>query len=106
VTAEASTPTEGGRVNKAELVAAVAESTGMTGTDSKAAVDAVIETITAQVRKGEKISIPGFLVFDVVQRAKRTGRNPATGEEMVFPAKKVVKITAGSKLKEAAAGGK
>jgi DNA-binding protein HU-beta len=93
-------------VNKAELVAAVAESTGLTGVDAKAAVDAVIDTITAQVGKGEKVSIPGFLVFDVVQRAKRTGRNPATGEEMVFPAKKVVKISAGSKLKDAAAGSK
>lgn len=93
-------------MNKAELVAAVAEATGMTGTDSKAAVDAVIDTITAQVAAGEKVSIPGFLVFDVVERAERTGRNPSTGEEMVFPAKKVVKISAGSKLKEAAAGGK
>jgi len=93
-------------VNKAELVAEVANSTGLSAADSKAAVDAVIEAITTQVGKGEKVSIPGFLVFDVVQRAERTGRNPATGEAMVFPAKKVVKVSAGSKLKDAASGSK
>jgi len=91
-------------VNKAELVSAVAQSVELSEAKAKAAVDAVIETITAEVGKGGKVSLPGFLSFEVTKRDARKGRNPATGEEMTFPAKKVVKVSAGSKLKDAAAG--
>lgn len=87
-------------MNKTELVAAVAESTG----ESKAAVAAVVDsleaTITDAVAKGDKVSLPGFLTFDRGHRAARTGKNPQTGAPLQIPAANVAKVKVGSKFKE------
>ena len=86
-------------MNKAELIDAIADRTGI----AKSTVDEVIkgmtETVEAQVAKGDKIAIPGFISFQKVNRAARTGRNPRTGETINIPASATVKVTAGARLK-------
>jgi DNA-binding protein HU-beta len=86
-------------MNKAELIDAVADRTGV----AKSTVDEVLkgmtDTIESQVAKGDKIAIPGFISFQKVQRAARTGRNPRTGETINIPASATVKVTAGARLK-------
>jgi DNA-binding protein HU-beta len=86
-------------VNKTELIDAIADNTGV----AKSTVDTVIrgltETIETQVAKGDKIQIPGFISFQKVKRAARTGRNPQTGEAIQIPASETVKVTAGARLK-------
>jgi DNA-binding protein HU-beta len=86
-------------MNKAELIDAIADRTGI----AKSTVDEVIkglsETVESQVASGDKIAIPGFLSFQKVKRAARTGRNPRTGETINIPASATVKVTAGARLK-------
>ncbi|MGN7067640.1 HU family DNA-binding protein [Micrococcus luteus] len=89
-------------MNRKELVAAVAERSGNTQTAVSDVLDALFEVFTAQVKKGEKVSIPGWLAVERTERKERTGRNPRTGEEITIPAGHSVKVTAGSKLKAAA----
>lgn len=88
-------------MSKSILAAAVAEKTGLNKTQSAEAVDAVIETITAAVAKGERFAITGFLTFDVKDQAAKEVRNPATGAAVKVPAKKVVKVKVGATLKDA-----
>ena len=71
-------------MNKSDLVTAVAERTGLSKKDSELALSAAFESITSALEAGEKVQIVGFGVFDVKERAARTGRNPQTGEEMHF----------------------
>ena len=86
-------------MNKAELIDAIADRTGI----AKSTVDEVIkgmtETIETQVASGDKIAIPGFISFQKVKRAARTGRNPRTGETIKIPASATVNVTAGARLK-------
>ncbi|MCG7422635.1 MULTISPECIES: HU family DNA-binding protein [Micrococcus] len=89
-------------MNRKELVAAVAERSGNTQAAVSDVLDALFEAFTAQVKKGEKVSIPGWLAVERTERKERTGRNPRTGEEITIPAGYSVKVTAGSKLKAAA----
>jgi len=81
------------------LIDAIADRTGI----AKSTVDEVIkgmtETIETQVASGDKIAIPGFISFQKVKRAARTGRNPRTGETIKIPASATVKVTAGARLK-------
>ena len=88
-------------MNKSELIDAVATRTGV----AKSTVDEVLkgmtETIEATVATGDKIQIPGFVSFQKVQRAARTGRNPQTGDTIQIPASATVKVTAGARLKSA-----
>jgi DNA-binding protein HU-beta len=89
-------------LNKTELVAKIAASTGQ----SQATVDAVLgglfDTLAESVGSGTKVSIPGWLAVERTSRAARTGRNPQTGASIDIPAGHSVKISAGSKLKAAA----
>ena len=87
-------------MSKTELVAAIAEKTGLTKKDSEAAVNAFIGTITEQLKKGEKVQLIGFGTFEVSERAARTGRNPQTGADMTIAASKAPKFKAGKALKE------
>jgi DNA-binding protein HU-beta len=73
-------------MNKMELVAAVAEKTGMTRKDTECLMNAAIATITEQLVQGEKVQISGFGVFEVKQREARVGRNPRTKEAVQIPA--------------------
>ena len=73
-------------MNKTELVAVVAEKSGLTKKDAERAVSATFETITAQLMKGEKVQISGFGIFEVKKREARVGRNPRTKEAIEIPA--------------------
>ncbi len=88
-------------MNKTELVAAVAEQTGITKKQAEEAVKAFTEAVTAALVKGEKVQLVGFGTFEVSERPARQGRNPRTGESMNIAAAKAPKFKAGKALKDA-----
>ena len=90
-------------MNKAELICAVAEKTGLSKKDSEKAINATFETITTSMEAGEKVQLVGFGVFDVKERGVRMGRNPKTKEEIEIPASRVPTFKAGKALKDAVA---
>ena len=91
-------------MNKTELVAAVAEKSGLTKKDAERVVSATFETITAQLMKGEKVQISGFGIFEVKAREARVGRNPRTKEAIEIPASKVPSFKASKTLKDTVLG--
>ena len=88
-------------MNKAELVAALTEKTGLAKKDNEKVLNSLIETIIEQLQNGEKISLVGFGTFEVRDRAERMGRNPKTMEELLIPASKAPTFKAGKALKDA-----
>ncbi|HEY6336254.1 MAG TPA: HU family DNA-binding protein [Alphaproteobacteria bacterium] len=88
-------------MNKNDLVAAVAASTGLSKSDATKAVDAVFDSITASLKKMQEVRLVGFGTFSVGRRAASQGRNPRTGEPIKIPASKRPKFAAGKGLKEA-----
>ena len=90
-------------MNKAELINVVAEKAGLSKKDTEKAVTALIDTITAELVAGEKVSLVGFGNFDVKTREARTGRNPKTKEEIWIPASRIPQFKAGKALKDAVA---
>lgn len=91
-------------MNKSELVAAIAARTDQTQNDVDETIKAFFDVVAEAIGKGDKVTIPGWISFEQVDRAARQGRNPATGEAMQIPASKAAKVSAGSKLKAAAKG--
>ena len=87
-------------MSKKVIVEAVAREAGMTQAAADKVVTSVLEAISAELAKGEKVSLPGFGTFEVRERSARTGRNPQTGEEIQIAASKAPAFKAGSKLKE------
>ena len=87
-------------MNKTELVAAIAEKTGLTKKDAEGAVKAFTDTVAEQLKAGDKIQLVGFGTFEVTERAARTGKNPQTGEAINIPASKAPKFKAGKALKD------
>jgi len=90
-------------MNKAELVDAVAKKTGETKRMSEGFVDALVETITSAVAKGEKVSIVGFGSFEKKTRGARQGRNPRTGQTIQIAAKSYPSFTPGKAFKDTVA---
>ena len=90
-------------MNKTELIAAVAEKTGLTKKDAERVVNATFETVTATLAKGEKVAISGFGNFEVKAREARVGRNPRTKEAIQIPATKLPAFKAAKALKDAVA---
>ena len=90
-------------MNKAELVAAVAEKSGLSKKDSEKAVNAAFETISAALVKGDKVQLVGFGSFETKERNARIGRNPRTKEEIQIPASRVPTFKAGKALKDVVA---
>jgi len=88
-------------VNKNDLVAAVADSAGLSKADAAKAVDGVLEAITGQLKAGGDVRIVGFGTFAVSKRAASKGRNPQTGAEINIPASNQPKFKAGKGLKDA-----
>ena len=88
-------------MNKAELIAAVAEKAGLSKKDSEAAVTAALDVITAALQEGDKVQLVGFGSFEVKKRAERMGRNPQTKEAIPIPASKAPVFKAGKALKDA-----
>lgn len=85
-------------MNKQELIAAIAEESGLTKVDAKKALDGFIEATTKSLKKGDRVALVGFGSFSVSKRAARKGRNPQTGKEIKIAAKKVVKFKPGAEL--------
>jgi DNA-binding protein HU-beta len=88
-------------VNKNDLVATVADTSGLSRADATKAVDAVFDSITASLKAGTEVRLVGFGTFTVSKRAATTGRNPRTGEEIKIPASTQAKFKAGKGLKDA-----
>lgn len=88
-------------MNKAELINAAAEKSGLSKKDTEAAVSAAIEAITESLTQGEKVQLVGFGSFEVKSRAARVGRNPRTKETIEIPASKIPVFKAGKALKDA-----
>ena len=90
-------------MNKTELIAAVAEKTGLTKKDAERVVSATFETVTETLKKGDKVSVSGFGIFEVKTREARIGRNPRTKEEIKIPATKLPAFKASKALKDVVA---
>jgi len=88
-------------MNKAELIDAVAEATGLSRTEAGNAADAVFSNIIDALGKGDQVAIPGFGSFLVRARAARTGRNPQTGETIQIKASNAPAFKAGKAFKDA-----
>lgn len=88
-------------MNKTQLIATIAETTGVPKVQAQTVVDAFIETVASELNKGNAIVIPGFGKFEARDRPARSGRNPSTGETMLLPAKRVPAFKPGSQLREA-----
>ena len=88
-------------MNKNDLVAAVADSSGLSKADAGKAVDSVLDNITSALQGGNEIRLVGFGTFSVAQRKATTGRNPQTGATIQIPASKQPKFKAGKALKDA-----
>ena len=85
-------------MNKTELVAAVAEQADISKKDAE---KALVDVVTEEMKKGEKVQLVGFGTFEVSERAAREGRNPQTGKTMKIEACKAPKFKAGKALKDA-----
>lgn len=85
-------------MNKAELIAQIAEDASITKTQANAALDSFVGTVTKTLKKGDKVTLVGFGTFSVSKRAARTGRNPQTGATIKIKAKKVARFKAGKEL--------
>lgn len=88
-------------MNKTELVDEVADGADLSKADAAKAVDSVLDAITGALKQGDKVSLVGFGVFSVRERAARQGRNPKTGQSIKIPAGKTPGFKAGKALKDA-----
>lgn len=88
-------------MNKNDLIVAVAEATSLSKADAGRAVEAVVDSITAALKKGKDVRLVGFGTFSIRKRAASTARNPRTGESIAIPASKRPKFSAGKALKDA-----
>ena len=87
-------------MNKTELIAVAAEQAGLSKKDTEKALAAMLDTITAALASGEKVSLVGFGTFEVKERAARTGKNPATGATIEIPASKAPAFKPGKAFKD------
>ncbi|MBB3060753.1 MULTISPECIES: nucleoid-associated protein HU-beta [Microbulbifer] len=88
-------------MNKSELIEAIAASADIPKAAAGRALDAMVDSITGALKKGDQVALVGFGTFAVKERAARTGRNPRTGDEIQIPAAKVPGFKAGKALKDA-----
>lgn len=88
-------------MNKTELVAAIANDSGLTKVQAQKALDAAIDAISGAMTQGDSVTLIGFGTFKVSERAERMGRNPQTGKEMKIAASKLPRFVPGKGLKDA-----
>lgn len=88
-------------MNKQDLIGAVAEAGGLSKNDTVKAVEAVFDSISAALKRGDEVRLVGFGTFSVSKRKASTGRNPRTGETMTIKASNQPKFKAGKGLKDA-----
>ncbi len=87
-------------MNKQHLIAAVADGAGLARSDAARAVESLIETISAALKRGEEVRLVGFGTFTLSRRKASTGRNPRTGAPMSIKASAQPKFKAGKLLKD------
>lgn len=87
-------------MNKAELVAVIADEAELTKAKAEQALNAALEAIKKAVTKGDSVQLIGFGTYSSGKRAARTGRNPKTGEAIKIAASKTVKFSAGKAFKD------
>ncbi len=85
-------------MNKAELIAKIAEDAGVTKTQANASLDSFVEAVTKTLKGGGKVTMVGFGTFTVSKRKARKGRNPQTGAEINIKARRVARFKAGKEL--------
>ena len=90
-------------MNKTELIAAVAEKSGITKKDAERVVNATLDTVTASLAAGDKVQLSGFGIFETKHREARIGRNPRTKEAIQIPASSQPVFKASKALKDAVA---
>lgn len=88
-------------MTKAELIDKIASGAGLSKTDASKALDSILNSIKAALKKGQKVTLVGFGTFSTKKRKARKGRNPRTGQVINIPAAKVPKFTSGKALKDA-----
>ncbi|WP_237068260.1 HU family DNA-binding protein [Microbulbifer guangxiensis] len=88
-------------MNKSELIEAIAESADIPKAAAGRALDAMVDSITEALKKGDQVALVGFGTFAVKERAARTGRNPRTGDPIEIAAAKIPNFKAGKALKDA-----
>ena len=88
-------------MTKSELIAVVAEKNSLKKKDAESIVSSVFDAVAEKLSNGEKVSISGFGIFEVRERAEKKAINPAKKQPIIVPAKKVPAFKAGSALKEA-----
>ncbi|MCD8082784.1 MAG: HU family DNA-binding protein [Clostridiales bacterium] len=87
-------------MNKQELVAAIAEQSGLSRKDADAALKAFVEVVSGALKDGDRVQLIGFGTFEVSERGARTGRNPRSGETIEIAASKSPKFKAGKALRD------
>ena len=87
-------------MNKTELIAAVAENSGLSRKDAEKAITSALTIITETLKQGEKVQLVGFGVFETRVRPAHKGHNPMTGAEIVIAESKAPAFKAGKALKE------
>lgn len=87
-------------MNKSELIAKMAEKSGLTKKDNEVILKAFIESVEEALESGEKVQLVGFGTFETRERAARVGRNPRTKEEIQIPASKVPVFKVGKEFKD------
>ena len=90
-------------MNKTDLIAAVAQSAGLTKKDTERVINAAVDAITASLIRGEKVQLSGFGTFEIKAREARVGRNPHTKEAVQIPATNVPVFKASKTLKDTVA---
>jgi DNA-binding protein HU-beta len=88
-------------MNKSDMIDTMAEAAGISKAQAGEALNALVDGITASLKKKKDVSLIGFGSFSINRRKARKGRNPATGEEIKIKAQTGVKFRAGKALKEA-----
>jgi DNA-binding protein HU-beta len=88
-------------MNKTELINAMSVKAGLSKKDTQKALDAFMDVTKQALKKEQRLSLPGFITFKVVDRPARTARNVHTGAKINVPAKKVVKFRVGNNLADA-----
>lgn len=87
-------------MTKAELIAAIAEKTGLSKSQAEQAFSVTFETLTEAMIKEGSVSVPGFGKFSTKERAERQGRNPSTGEAITIPKAIIANFKPAAQLKE------
>ena len=92
-------------VNKTQLVDAIASETALGKPEVEKVIKSFINTVELTVKKGDKVSLPGFGGWSQTQRKARTARNPRTGEAVPVPPRKVPVFKVSKELKDMVAQG-